>query len=43
MQARIFPLTMLELIDMLTSGRTKLANELVTELRNYESQNQRKV
>lgn len=43
MQARIFPLTMIELMYMLTSGREKLANELVTELRVHESLNQRKV
>jgi hypothetical protein len=43
MQARIYPLTMIELMYMLTSGREKLAKELVTELRVHESLNQRKV
>jgi hypothetical protein len=33
---------MVELIYLLTSGREKLATELVTELRHYESINQRK-
>jgi hypothetical protein len=43
MEARIYPLTMIELIDLLISGREKLAVELVTELRFYESTNHRKV
>lgn len=38
MQARIYPLTMVELIDMLLSGRDKLATELVTELRVHEKE-----
>jgi len=42
MEARIFPLTMIELMDLLISGREKLAAELVTELRTHETYNQRK-
>lgn len=42
MNARIVPLTMVELIDLLISGKEKLATELITELRVYESTNQRK-
>ena len=42
MQARIYPLTMVELIDLLISGREKLATELVSELRNFETIKSRK-
>jgi len=42
MNARIVPLTMVELMYLLTTGREKLATELVTELRIYETTNQRK-
>jgi len=42
MNARIVPLTMVELMYLLMTGREKLATELVTELRIYETTNQRK-
>ncbi len=42
MNARIVPLTMVELMYLLTTGKEKLATELVTELRIYETTNQRK-
>lgn len=36
MEARVYPLTMIELINLLTTGREKLAAELIIELRTYE-------
>lgn len=39
MNARIVPLTMVELIYLLTTGKEKLAEELVSELRTCESTN----
>jgi hypothetical protein len=36
MEARIIPLTVKEVIDMLISGREKLATELMTELQDFE-------
>jgi hypothetical protein len=36
MEARIIPLTVKEVIDMLISGREKLATELITELQHFE-------
>lgn len=36
MEARIIPLTVKEVIDMLISGREKLATELMTELQGFE-------
>lgn len=41
-QARIYPLTVIEVLDMLISGKEKLATELVVELRKFE-RNKRKV
>ena len=42
MEARIRPVTVVELVDMLISGREKLAKELVTELRETEGYIQRR-
>ena len=43
MQARVYPITMIELMYLLTSGREKLAKELVSELCTYETTVVRKV
>jgi hypothetical protein len=37
MEARIIPLTVKEVVDMLISGREKLAIELMAELQYFES------
>lgn len=42
METRIIPITVVELTDMLISGREKLAKELVTELREIEGYTQRR-
>lgn len=43
MESRIIPLTVIEVVDLLISGKEKLATELVNELRQTESNNRRKV
>lgn len=42
MDAKFVPLSVIEVIDMIISGREKLATELVTELKQYEATNRRK-
>ncbi len=36
METRVIPLTVVEVVDMLISGREKLAKELITELCEFE-------
>lgn len=36
METRVIPLTVMEVVDMLISGREKLAKELMTELYEFE-------
>lgn len=43
MEARYIPLTVSEVVDMLISGREKLARELVTELQAVEQYEQRRM
>lgn len=42
MEAQVFPLSMIEIIDMLISGRVKLARELVTELQQFNTNSERR-
>ena len=42
MEAQPFPLTMIDVIDMLISGREKLAKELVTELQQFNENLERR-
>ena len=41
MEARTIPVTMIDVIDMLISGKEKLAKELVTELQETTYQTRR--
>lgn len=42
MDTRKIPITVLDVIDMLISGREKLAKELINELQQYEYQNKKR-
>ena len=40
-RAHIIPITVIEVLDLLISGREKLAKELVTELQEFEIKKKR--
>lgn len=43
METRFIPVTVAEVVDLLISGREKLAREIVTELTEYERTRRKKI